>query len=209
MAIKCGLKEMDVHRVNFETQLESKEINIYRLGNLLNVQEVEKVPCSQIDIRRELMVLMDEREKNGLDPVPTEEEIEGFLKAYSHITRATIGQWISHHKDVGSRRAPMKSYTDVELKNQRQAFRDSLDYQDYAVCEARTLNAWSDTGVSAIFSNMLDENKRKALVIFYCSTVAQVEQLTNTDIRQRIEDRYKELSNYYNIEIKCNFLRYE
>ena len=56
MAIRSGLKEMDVHKVNFETQLESKEANVIRLGNLLNVQEVEKVPCSQDDIRNELMV---------------------------------------------------------------------------------------------------------------------------------------------------------
>jgi len=209
MAIKCGLKEMDVYRVNFETQLESKETNIYRLGNLLNVQEVEKVPCSQDDVRNELMKLMDEREENGLDPRPTEEEREGFLKAYSHVTRATLGQWISYHKDYGGRKAPMKSYTDVELANQRQAFRDSLDYQEYAICEARTLKGWRDSGISSIFNNMMNENKRKALVIFYCKSVAQVDLLTNTNIRQRIEDRYKKLSNYYNVEIKCNFLRYE
>lgn len=209
MAIKCGLKEMDVHRVNFETQLESKEANIHRLGNLLNVQEVEKVPCSQNDIRNELMKLMDEREENGDDPVPTEEDIEGFLKSYSHITRATIGQWISYHKDYGGRREPMKSYTDVELANQRQAFRDHLDYQEYAICEARTLKGWSDTGISAVFDNMMKENKRKALLIFYCSTVTQANQLSNTNLRQRIEDKFKKLSNYYNVEIKCNFLRYE
>ena len=209
MAIRSGLKEMDVHKVNFETQLESKEANVHRLGNLLNVQEVEKVPCSQDDIRNELMVLMDEREKNGLDPRPTKEEIEGFLKAYSHVTRATIGQWISYHKDYGGRKAPMKSYTDVELANQRQAFRDSLDYQQYAICEARTLDAWSDTGISAVFDNMMKENKRKALLIFYCSTITQANQLTNTDIRQKIEDKFKKLSNYFDVEIRCSFLRYE
>ena len=55
----------------------------------------------------------------------------------------------------------------------------------------------------------MKEDKRKALLIFYCSTVTQANQLTNTDIRQKIEDKFKKLSNYFDVEIKCNFLRYE
>ena len=209
MAIKCGIKEMDVYIVNFETQLESKKSNTHRLGNQLNVQQVEKVPCSKDDVKRELMNLMDEKEENGLDPIPTKEERKGFLKAYSHITANTLANWISHHKDYGGRKKPMKSYTPVELENQRQAFRDSLDYQEYAICEARTLKGWRDTGISAVFDNMMKEDKKKALLIFYCKTVAQVELLTNTNLRQRIEDKFKELSDFYNVEIECNFLRYE
>ena len=56
---------------------------------------------------------------------------------------------------------------------------------------------------------MMEQGKKKALVLLYCSTVAQVDQLTNTDIRATIETRYKNLSEYYGAQINCVFMRYE
>jgi len=209
MAINVGIAEMDCYIVNFETQLDSKISNVLRLGNLLNIQEVEKVDVSCNDVKRELMQLMEEKESKGLDPNPTEDEKKELVELYPQVTMHTIGQWVSNHQTVGSRRSPKKSYTQAELVSQRQSFKDNLDYVDYTITQPRTLSAWSDTGISAIFNECMEENKKKALVILYCSTVQQVDTLINSDIRARIENRYNELAKYWGLEIKTVFLRYE
>lgn len=209
MAINMGIEEMDVHVVNYKTQLGSKHSNVMRLGNCLNKVEVEKIDVSDDDIKNEFFQLMDERVEEGLSPIPTEEEKQNFVETYPQITKATIGQWVSHHGTAGSRRSPKKTYTNAELDNQRQSFKNDLDYIDYAVTAPRTLSSWSDTGISAIFNDCMVEGKRKALVIFYCSTVNQVDALINTDIRDRIKTKYKELSEFWNIKIDTVFLRYE
>lgn len=214
MAIKMGIKHMDVYIVNFETQLESSKFQCHRLGNILNRQAVEKVDATLNDIKRELMLLMDERESQGLDPVPTMDEKKELVETYPQVSLNTVGQWISNHKDVGGRRAPKKSYTQAELDSARDTFKNMIDYKDYAVCDARTLSAWRDTGISAIFNDCMEQKKKKALVIFYCSTVGQVDQLVNNDpkrenIKKTIERKYEELSKYWKIEIKTSFMAYE
>jgi hypothetical protein len=209
MGINLGIKEMNIHVVNFETQLQSKMSNAIRLGNLLNLQDVEKVDVKLEDIKRELLQIMDEREAQGIDPKPTDQDKKELVDLYPQVTLATIGQWISNHETVGSRRLPTKTYTEAELQAQRQAFENDLAYKDYVVLHPRTLAGWSDTGVSAIFNGMMEQGKKKALVLLYCSTVAQVDQLTNTDIRATIETRYKKLSEYYGVQINCVFMRYE
>ena len=40
----------------------------FRLGNLLNKQEVEKRDVAPSDVKKELYIMMDERHADGLDP---------------------------------------------------------------------------------------------------------------------------------------------
>ena len=215
MEVKCGIEESDCHIVNFETQLGNSWASVRRLGNLLNLDEVETVSTGDNDIRSELYELMNENYGSGLDPKPTEDQILDFINTYPQITRGTIGQWVSNHDEVGSRNKPKKSYTKSELQYQRESFKNQLDYQDYAVLEPRTLAQWRDTGISSIFNDCMEEGRKKALVIFYCSTLEQVEQLKrygqgdSSDVRNTIEQKYAKLAEYWKLEIKTIFLRYE
>ena len=215
MEVNCGIFEADAHIVNFDEQLGGSMAKVKRLGNLLNLDDVETVSTGDNDIREELYELMNERVASGLDAKPSEEDIEDFLETYPQITRGTIGQWISNHDEVGSRNKPKKSYTKAELQLQRESFKNQLDYQDYAVLEPRTLAQWRDTGISSIFNDCMEEGKKKALSIFYCSTLEQVEQLKrygkgdSSDVRNTIEQKYARLGEYWGVEVKTIFLRYE
>ena len=215
MEVNCGIFEADAHIVNFDEQLGGSMAKVKRLGNLLNLDDVETVSTGDNDIREELYELMNERVASGLDAKPSEDDIEDFLETYPQITSGTIGQWISNHDEVGSRNKPKKSYTKAELQLQRESFKNQLDYQDYAVLEPRTLAQWRDTGISSIFNDCMEEGKKKALSIFYCSNLVQVEQLKrygkfdSADVRNTIEQKYARLGEYWGVEVKTIFLRYE
>jgi len=121
--------------------------------------------------------MMDERLAEGLEAKLPLEEKEKLVECYPCVTLRTIGQWESNYANGGARTAPRKEWDAVELAQQRLLFQNQLDYADYAVLEARSIASFHDTGVAQIFTKTMDENKRKALVIFYCSTKAQVEDL--------------------------------
>ena len=55
----------------------------------------------------------------------------------------------------------------------------------------------------------MEDKTRKALVIFYCSTIEQARQMKETSIKKRIEEHCANLAEYYGLEIKTTFLRYE
>tara|TARA_B100000965_G_scaffold78694_1_gene62591 strand:+ start:789 stop:1724 length:936 start_codon:yes stop_codon:yes gene_type:complete len=215
MEVNCGIDEADAHIVNFDEQLDGSMAKVKRLGNLLNLDDVETVSTGDNDIRGELYELMNENYASTQNAKPTEEQINDFIETYPQITRGTIGQWISNHDEVGSRNKPKKSYTKAELQLQRESFNNQLDYQDYAVLEPRTLAQWRDTGISSIFNDCMEEGKKKALAIFYCSTLEQVEQLKrygkgdSSDVRNTIEQKYARLGEYWGVKIKTIFLRYE
>ncbi len=215
MEVNCGIFEADAHIVNFDEQLGGSMAKVKRLGNVLNLDDVETVSTGDNDIKNELYELMNENYISGIDAKPTEDQILDFLETYPQITRGTIGQWISNHDEVGSRNKPKKSYTKAELQLQRESFTNQLDYQDYAVLEPRTIAQWRDTGISTIFNDCMEEGRKKALAIFYCSTLEQVEQLKrygkgdSSDIRNTIEQKYARLGEYWGVEIKTIFLRYE
>jgi len=188
---------------------------VKRLGNLLNLDQVETVSTGDNDIRGELYELMNENYASGVDAKPTEEQILDFIETYPQITRGTIKQWTQYHDEVGSRNKPKKSYTKTELQLQRESFSNQLDYYGYEILEPRTLAQWRDTGISSIFNDCMESGKKKVLVIFYCSTLAQVEQLKrygngdSTDVRNTIEQKYARLGEYWGVEVKTIFLRYE
>ena len=206
--VRLGWTKSNANIVNFNTQLGGKISACFRLGNLLNKQEVEKRDVAQADVRKELFIMMDERHAEGLEPKLPLEEKEKLVKCYPCVTLRTIGQWESNYANGGARTAPRKEWDAVELAQQRLLFQNQLDYADYAVLEARSIASFHDTGVAQIFTKTMDENKRKALVIFYCSTKSQVEDLKNGK-KEIIEKRYAEFSKFHNIEISTTFLRYE
>ena len=90
------------------------------------------------------------------------------------------------------------------------AFENMNAYKGYAICSPRTLPAWKDTGVGAIFDAMMDKGNGccKALVILYCSTKRQANQWEN-GYEQTIREHYAKLEEYYGIKIAIEMLSYD
>lgn len=201
MAIKQKIFTMDVHIVNFETHLEGEQSNVILLGNLLNLVDVEYESTDNEDVKQYLYERMDENIAAGRGAISSYEKKQ-LVTMFPQVSEATVGQWVSNHETVGRRSEPKKTWTDVELENQRQNFKDNLDYEGFAIPAPRTLASWMDTGTSAIFNNCMLENTNKVLIMFYCSTTGQVEDLIKTDIRKRIEDKYDDYASTFLIRIK-------
>lgn len=210
MEVKLGMVTSKGCIVNFDRDLGGKQSNVIRLGNLLNKQEIERVDVHDNDIKKEVFFRMDERASEGLDPKLTEDELQDFVDTYPHITRGTIGQWVSNRDDVGGRSAPRRTYTEGELFHMSRAFENMNAYKGYAICSPRTLPAWKDTGVGAIFDAMMDKGNGccKVLVILYCSTKRQANQWEN-GYEQTIRDHYDKLEEYYGVTIAIEMLSYD
>ena len=203
-----GMTKAPANSINFDTELGGKMSLARRLGNLLNRQEVEKTSTSADDVKGELYEIMDERIADGKDAKPTEDEIEELIELYPFVSRKTIGQWISYHGQGGSRRAPLKSYSAEELKQQKVFYTKQRKYRDYVILAPRTLGAWESTGVAQSFIQCKNENKTKVLVPFYCASVAESEKLEKGEDK-RIEKFYKELGEYYGLTFEVDFLSCE
>ena len=64
MGYRIGEKEADAFIVDFDTHLGGKLSNALTLGNLLNVQEVEKVDVHDTDVKNELYQIQNHQKKN-------------------------------------------------------------------------------------------------------------------------------------------------
>ena len=206
MGYRIGEKEADANIVDFNTHLGGKLSNALTLGNLLNVQEVEKVDVHDTDVKNELYQMMDERKEEGLEPKPPEEELVALCNRYPHVSRKTVGQWISNRDDVGGRRKPLKTYTAGELQLQKFSLENMQKYKNYTVLDPRTLAGALETGVEQAFRVMKDEKKRKCLVILYCSTRAQQDNWEQTDVESRIKKEYFELGEYWDCTFEYEML---
>ena len=194
--------------INFDTELGGKMSMARRLGNLLNREEVERNSTSADDVKGELYEIMDERIADGKDAKPSEDEIQELLDLYPFVTRASLGQWISYHEQGGSRRAPLKSYSKEELKQQREFYTKQRKYRDYVILEPRTIERFENTGVSQSFIQCKNEEKTKVLIPFYCDSVAQSEKLEKGE-DVKIEKFYKELGEHFNLTFEVDFLSCE
>ena len=209
-----GIEDATANMVSWKDDLGSSDFNAIRLGNIMNIVEKESQATQNDDIKRELFTLMDERANQGLDPIPTDEQREEFLNLYPQINgQRALGQWISNHDEVGSNNAPKISYTPAQLRQAEALFRTLSSYSEHAILEARTLASWKQTAVEQIFIQMMQEQKKKALVIIYCSTVKQAEFIDNSNIQDNIRSFYDDLQDYYqiggeNIQIDVEYLRH-
>ena len=203
-----GMQKAPANSINFETELGGKMSLARRLGNLLNREEVERNSTSADDVKGELYEIMDERIADGKVAKPTEDEIKELIELYPFVSRATIGQWISYHNQGGSRRAPLKTYSAEELKQQKVFYTKQRKYRDFVILPPRTLGAWESTGVAQSFIQCKKEKKTKVLVPFYCTSVAESEKLENGE-DVKIINFYKELGEYYDLTFEVDFLSCE
>ena len=198
------LEEVDAHIVNYEEDLGGKLSSALRLGNLLNQHDVDRKSVSIPDIKKEFNQLIDD---NG--GKLSKEQKEEFARSYPQISTHTLGQWESYHEDVGSRQKPVLTYTKQQLSDIVKSLASLEEYAGYAICEARTLRSWNDTGTGAAFNAMADKGVKKVLVPLYCDSVAWVEQWENGKIKETITQRYAKLGEFHNVTIKFTMIRYE
>tara|TARA_B100000427_G_C15471460_1_gene578762 strand:+ start:54 stop:980 length:927 start_codon:yes stop_codon:yes gene_type:complete len=191
--------------VDFVKDLGGKWSNAYALGNILNEIEVEKVDIQDNDIKKHLYQLIDETNNKKL----SDSEIEEFMSLYPRVSRATIGQWISYHDDVGTRKSPHISYSRGELEQHQIILSNLRKYRDYVVLEPRNLKGALETGVAQAFRQMQKQDRKKCLIILYCESIAQANQWRDTDIEDKIKTTYSNLSSYFNITIEYEMLSYD
>jgi hypothetical protein len=207
--IRLRIFDANVYVVDFETQLGGLISNIIDLGCLLNKVEKEVQPVSVGDVKNLLYQHMKEREDEGLDPTPTQEYREELVRKYPHVSQGSIGQWISNHQVVGGRRDPIKSWRQQELEDEWNHFKNNYKYQDHVVIKPRSIEAWNQTAISTLIIECQRQNKRKALLIFFCENAAQVLTFTSSDRSAKMKELYKDLSDFYNIQIEMEFLRFQ
>ena len=202
--LRLGIHDAPAVTIDFEKDLNSKESLLRRLGNLLNKEEVERNSTSRDDVKAELYDIMNERIAEGKDPKPSDDEVDELVKLYPFVDRRSIGQWISYH-EVGGTRRPVKSYSNQELKEQREFYKKQRKYSDYVILEPRTLGAWVHTGIAEAFRQCMKEDKKKVLIPFYCGSVAEYNQLENgKDVE--IMKYYQELGDYWKLTMEADFL---
>ena len=198
------LEEVKAYIVDYVKDLGGKHSSALRLGNLLNQHDVDRESVSIADIKNEFNQLIED---NG--GKLSKDQKEEFARSYPQISTHTLGQWESYHEDVGSRQKPVLTYTPQQLSDLVRGLEAWPEYAGYAICEARTLRAWSDTGISAAFNAMADKGVRKALIPLYCDSVAMVEKWKNGKIQETITQRYAKLSKFHNVTLEFKMMRYE
>ena len=188
-------------------------ISLLILGNLLNKQDVEKVDVHDADIKRELFELLNEEllRNNGkpLGDAKLKKIKDSVSGRYPHITKATIGQWISNHGDVGGRsKGTLKTYSDGQLKSQQLNLQNMQKYKSSAVLPPRTVRSYVDTGVAEAFRKMRDEKKYNFLMILYVDNVTQRDQWEN-GLEDKVIKELDELNEYWDCTIEYEILRYD
>jgi hypothetical protein len=199
-----GMKQAPAYVVDFDKDLDGKHSSALRLGNLLNQHDVDRASVSDADIKKEFYQLIEENNGKLSDTQKKE-----FAKTYPEVSPHTIGQWQAHHDEVGGRKKPLVTYTTGALIDQVKTLQSLQRYSDYAICHPRTLRAWSDTGISAAFSAMQEENKKKAIVILYCDTITMAENWEKGKIKNTIAEKYAKLGEHFGVTIEFEMMAYE
>jgi hypothetical protein len=214
IAVTSGLTTMPAYRINFKTQLNSSMYQLTRLGVLLNIVDVEEQGVTLAMLKKQILSCMKERLSKGMNPQPSNSEKDEWAEDYPGFTRNTIGQIISNISTediIAPRDKAKKNYTSAQLEEQRLEFADHTDYYDYAVTNPKTLDAWDGMAMVGVFRECAAEDKKKALVILYCSTMKQVEEIKKDDgaKKKHIQTVYDALGEYWGVQIETVFLAYE
>ena len=159
--------------------------------------------------------MMAENEKENGDGKLSKKQVSSLLKQYPFLKPETIAQWQSYDKNSGGRRKPRKVWTEVELQKTKQHFANLERYEGFIILDPREVASWKQTTISTIVVEHLDKSNYldgittsdKFLVIFYCSTQKQAEDLVKT--KDKMAKLYKKMEVRYNIKIETEFLNHK
>ena len=188
---RLGINKSDYFIVNFKKHLNSDPMKVVRLGNLLNKKDVSFNELDDDNIRDEFYLLIQKKRKEEKNALPTEEEIEDFLNAYPQINRRTIGQWISHHKDVGGRKAPKINWTKPQLIKERQSYELLEEYVNHEILQPMHLESWKEDVTDRCVCAKVRNNKDKVLAILYASSDKQVRLLDGGKFQTKVRNYYE------------------
>ena len=214
MLYRVGEKEADACIVK-EKQLDYSYAKSLTLGNLLNKEPIERVDVHDADIKKELYEILNEallesETKDKIDESKLDEIKNDVSGRYPHVTKATIGQWISNHGVVGGRStSTLISYTDGELENIKITLTNLEENATSIVLSPRVLRSWNETGISEAIRQMAKENKHSVVIPLYIDNSTWKDKWENTDLEDKIKKEYKMLSDFYQVTFKYQMLRYQ
>tara|TARA_B100000945_G_scaffold287244_1_gene258723 strand:+ start:1104 stop:2087 length:984 start_codon:yes stop_codon:yes gene_type:complete len=213
--MRLGIFQSDDYYVDFEKHLGGRISEAINLGNLLNRTDFEKRGCKKDDVKQIVVQMMAENEKENGDGKLSKKQISSLLKQYPFLKPETIAQWQSYDKNSGGRRKPRKVWKDVELQKTKQHFANLERYEGFIILDPREVASWKQTTISTIVVEHLDKSNYldgittsdKFLVIFYCSTQKQADDLVKT--KDKMAKLYKKMEVRYNIKIETEFLNHK
>jgi len=185
--------------VNFKKDLGSDELKLYRLGNLLNDVEIELQPLVDDAIKMELYRLMDKRISEGKEGKPSDEERKSFLRDYSQINVHQWSIWVANHTS-GGRSAPYIKYSTAERKVYHEELKDRKSYEDWVISTPSTIMSYSGETLGRVLIECCTNETRKLLMPLYASNDSQFKKLKEGKIQKKIENRFKELKEFYYME---------
>jgi hypothetical protein len=211
----------DAYIVNFELDLGSNYLKLYRLGNLLNNEYKVRNGLEKDAIKLEVWRQIDDNINTGLQTEKesslTREQQDSFLEDYQQINQGHLTNWMSTH-EFGGRNTPSYSWSIPE----RQAFADDLRkqkcYSDYVIIEPTTLHGWKNEALGRLiqagvdYTRKNDKESRKFLMPLWASTQSQVDELKQEgEIKQnQIKNRLDEIRIYLRFDvIQPIFMQYE
>lgn len=202
-------KDFDAFKVSYDKDLDGLDSEAYRLGNKLNMREIEKADVAIEDIKKEYHQIMTERVERGLKSKPDADTDNEFINTYKKygVTQATLGQWASYHKD-GTRgnTSGMKTYEKGELQDQKRALANLEMYKDYQIIEARQIVSWDGEALSMVINEMTSNLNRKGLIPFYCKDHVQKNYWEKQNAKGEFVNQMKIRKKY---DEYCDFLRLE
>ena len=197
-----GKTNKSANIINFKKHLESDEGNLWRVANLLNdpQEEEEKQGVPDGAIKTEIHRLMDRRVKEGLDPTPSDEERESFLRDYAQLDIHQYSQYVSTH-EYGGRRATTIMHTPEECKAFHQDLKDDPTYEGYYIHPVTHVAAWqTDVGKALLQKEVTIDGINKIMMCFHSTSEAQTKKLESKKTQKTIRKKLKALKTRFGIE---------
>jgi len=194
-----GILQKDANIINFQTDLNSEEWKVNRIANLLNVPEVEEQPLEDSAICTEIHNTMERRAEQGLDPTPSDEERERFMKDYPQLNKAKWSNYVSSHK-LGGRRDPAIIYTDQELKAFKTQLENMSQYEGYHICTPSTVSSYDSAILGRALLDCCEKETKKLLMPLYSANATQTKSLRSGKLVPKIKRRLNDLKEFLNMD---------
>ena len=183
------------------------------LGNLLNKPDKEKQAYTINDVKNSLYEFMAEKEENGEDPTPTEEEYNWFVSMFPDVSRAQLGQFVSY-SSAGGRQKPAKSYSKEQLKNIAKTYESMERFDGYSIVGPYNLGHAQNVAFSKAIFELVEKNTKKVVILLYCKSKSHVKAWVDKDgnptkKRTNLLQKFNNVSNRFHVEIVVEMLKYK
>ena len=170
--------------------LDSDELKLYRLANLLNKVDDEVQPLEDDAIKNEIYRLMDRRVSAGKEAKPSDKERQSFFVDYPQINDRQWTNWVANHTS-GGRKDPRIKYSPDELQAFHQSLKNMQQYDDYVITQPTTIRSWNGEALGRAMIELSEDvtGTRKLLMPLYANNDTQFKQLDEGKIQKKIEEK--------------------